>query len=548
MTGFVLEDFIINAAGRKVPTRLNGKPLLPYSGKEVPVPKYYAPMPVRYCPVGVRSKLAKSLDEAIINSGLRNGDCISFHHHLREGDNVLNLVLERIDALGFRDLSIYASAHFGVHKRIIEYVKKGVITGIEGSVNSEVGIAISRGEVSLKSPLVLRSHDGRVNAIAFGRKRINVAFIAASEADEYGNANGVNGPSAFGAFGYNQVDSMFADHVIIITDNLKHYPVRIRQISSLNADQVVHIEQPIGNPTRIATGSLQIREEGMPALLGKLITDVICASPYYRNRFSFQTGAGGAALLSTKYLRERMIKDGIKGSFIMGGITKFQVQMLNEGLVDRIMDTQTFDAEAVASIRDNPDHQDISTMLANSYGMACVSNMVDVVTLGALEVDLDFNINITTRSNTGYTQHGIGGHQPVAAGAKMSMAVTPLMSAGGSVMSITERVTTCATPGWSVDCVITEEGVAVNPKGRNPDLGSHLRKAGITVRSIEELHEMAKRRLNTYGENIIAPQFDKPMGYIEYRDGTVLDTLYTVANWQEIDAQVARIKKQYKNA
>ena len=40
------------------------------------------------------SKLVKSLREAISLSGLKDGMTISFHHHLRNGDFVLNMVME----------------------------------------------------------------------------------------------------------------------------------------------------------------------------------------------------------------------------------------------------------------------------------------------------------------------------------------------------------------------------------------------------------------------------------------------------------------------
>ena len=40
------------------------------------------------------SKLCKTLREAMERAGLQNGQTISFHHHLRNGDYVLNMVLE----------------------------------------------------------------------------------------------------------------------------------------------------------------------------------------------------------------------------------------------------------------------------------------------------------------------------------------------------------------------------------------------------------------------------------------------------------------------
>lgn len=45
-------------------------------------------------------KLLASLEEAIEKSGLKDGMTISFHHHLRNGDQVVNLVTQAIAARG----------------------------------------------------------------------------------------------------------------------------------------------------------------------------------------------------------------------------------------------------------------------------------------------------------------------------------------------------------------------------------------------------------------------------------------------------------------
>ena len=50
----------------------------------------------------MKTKLTESVKQAIVNSGLRSGMTISFHHHLRNGDYVLNMVLEAIAELGIK--------------------------------------------------------------------------------------------------------------------------------------------------------------------------------------------------------------------------------------------------------------------------------------------------------------------------------------------------------------------------------------------------------------------------------------------------------------
>lgn len=56
------------------------------------------------------NKLKETLKSAIIESGLKDGMTISFHHHLRNGDYVLNMVLDEIAALGICDLTVNASS------------------------------------------------------------------------------------------------------------------------------------------------------------------------------------------------------------------------------------------------------------------------------------------------------------------------------------------------------------------------------------------------------------------------------------------------------
>ena len=44
----------------------------------------------------MQSKVVRTLREAIELSGLKSGMSISFHHHLRNGDHTLNMVMEEI--------------------------------------------------------------------------------------------------------------------------------------------------------------------------------------------------------------------------------------------------------------------------------------------------------------------------------------------------------------------------------------------------------------------------------------------------------------------
>ena len=76
------------------------------------------------------NKLVNSIREAIVLSGLKDGMTVSFHHHLRNGDFVLNMVMEQIAQMGYRDIKINASTLFDVHAPLQTHIADGVVTGI----------------------------------------------------------------------------------------------------------------------------------------------------------------------------------------------------------------------------------------------------------------------------------------------------------------------------------------------------------------------------------------------------------------------------------
>ncbi|HSL87138.1 MAG TPA: citrate lyase subunit alpha, partial [Bacteroidales bacterium] len=165
------------------------------------------------------SKLLGSIQEAIIKTGLKSGMTVSFHHHFREGDKVLNMVMEEIAKMGIRDLTLASSSIANVHEPLIEHIRNGVITNITSSgLRDKLGAAISQG--LMENPVVIRSHGGRARAIEKDEIHIDVAFLGAPSSDLYGNANGSHGKANCGSLGYAKVDAEFADKVVIITDNL----------------------------------------------------------------------------------------------------------------------------------------------------------------------------------------------------------------------------------------------------------------------------------------------------------------------------------------
>ncbi|RKZ25853.1 citrate lyase subunit alpha [bacterium] len=517
--------FVENAVGRKNRDEIDGRKLIPYQGAFAdPIAKMggqkYAPPIPKSHPEWLtgESKLCKSIDEAIKRSGLHSGMTISFHHHLRNGDYVVNMVLDACDRLGIKDLTLAPTALFPVHKPVIDYIKKGVVKNIQGSMNGPVGEFVSYG--GLPTTAILRTHGGRVRAIEDGDLHIDVAFIAAPCADDYGNANGVYGPSACGPLAYGYVDAMFADKVVIVTDNLVEYPCLPISIPSTNVDLVAVVDK-IGDPEGIVSGTLRITKSPTRLRIAKFAAQFIHESPYYKDGFSFQTGAGGISLATTKFLGEYMEKDGVQASFINGGITKFSVDLFERGLVRKLFDGQVFDPVAIKSFRDDLWHQETPmTMYANIHSKGCLVNRQDIGFLGATEVDVDFNVNVNTHSD-GLLLHGIGGHTDVAAGAKLSMILVP--SYRKRIPVIRKRVTTVTTPGETIDVVVTERGIAINP--RRTDLLEHFKNSKLPIRDIHDIH---KEVIDICGEPEPPKTTDRIIALIEYRDGTIIDVVYQV--------------------
>ncbi len=461
-------------------------------------------------------KIVASLREAISLCGLKSGMSISFHHHLRNGDYTLNRVMDEIAALGIRDLTLNASSLFDAHAPLREHIKNRVVRKINTDyMSAGLGRAISEG--LMDEPVEFRTHGGRPRDIALGITPIDVAFIAAPTSDPAGNCSGKYGPSACGSLGYAFPDAMYAKKVVVITDNLVPYPLTDASIPEIYVDYVVPVDA-IGDPRGIVSGTTKITRDPVGLVMAETAARVIRHSGLLKDGFSFQTGAGGATLAAAKFLKEIMLREKIRGSFASGGVTGYLVDMLNEGCFTSLMDVQCFDLKAVESIRTNPAHHEISAMqYASPAAKSAVVDHLDVVLLGATEIDTDFNVNVHTDS-AGCIMGGSGGHSDTAAGAKLSMIIAPLFRARLPI--ITGRVRCISTPGRDVDVVVTQRGVAVNPA--KPDLALRLKDAGLPIVDIHELKQIAER---ITGVPAVPPEGGRVVARVLSRDGEPLDVI-----------------------
>jgi citrate lyase subunit alpha/citrate CoA-transferase len=461
-------------------------------------------------------KVVENIREAIIKSGLKDGMTISFHHHFRDGDFVVNMVMKEIHQLGIKDLTVCASSLGKAHNYLVPCIEDGTVTGISTSgIRDEIGETVSAGK--LKNPAFIRTHGGRARAIEDGTVKIDVAFLGAPTSDPYGNASGKGGKSDCGVLSYVDGDAKYADKVVIITDTLVATPNFPASILGVDVDYVVVVDS-IGDPSKIVSGALRLTKDTRELMIAENAAKCMFHSGFFNDGFTFQTGAGGPSLATTVFLKKYMDEKAIKCQWAMGGITEPIVNLFKEGYIKKIINDQAFDLPAVASVHTDPNHFEISaSQYANPFNKGAFVNQLDFVILGALEVDVDFNVNVV-QGTTGILQGAPGGHTDTSAGSKVSIIVAPLIRT--RLATVRTKVTSVTTPGESIDIVVTDYGVAVNPK--RTDLIEAFKNTDIPLTTIEELRDLAYQYA---GEPEEIEFEDKVVAMIEYRDGTIIDVV-----------------------
>jgi len=515
-------ELVSNAAGRIVPETVNGRPqslymgvgkYRPVDGKASPAVRSAADYPAN------GDKRVPDLETALRKCGLRDGMVVSSHHHLRDGDRVSLMALDAAARIGVKDLVWFPSASFPSQKGAIALMESGIIDHIEGSMNGPLGDYCTQGKMHGMG--VLRSHGGRWQAIQDGEVHIDVAVIAAPTADVFGNCDGSHGKSACGSLGFALADSIYADRVIVVTDNLVPFPCVPWQIQGNNVDYVVEVES-IGDPARIVSGTTQITRSPDRLRIAEFVARFLRDSGIMRNGFSFQAGSGGIALAFVSYLKVMMKQAGIRARFVRGGSTRYLVELLEDGLADYILDGQTFDLDGVRSMANNPRHVATSPFTSYNYhGKGNFASMVDAVVLGATEVDTNFNANVVTHSD-GRLLHGIGGWQNCLSGRCTILAVPSFRD---RIPVIVDEVTTLCGPGELIDVIVTERGIAINP--RRQDLLDAVKGSILPIRPLLEIKEEVERICGGRPQRV--KHGKHPVAIVKWVDGTVLDTVWQVS-------------------
>lgn len=92
---------MINAVGREIPEEI-----LKLTGKDIFRGNHYLDGyeykkdgPKTRCVMHAGgSKLVKDIHEALIQCGIKDGMTLGFHHHFREGDYIVNMVMEEVQS------------------------------------------------------------------------------------------------------------------------------------------------------------------------------------------------------------------------------------------------------------------------------------------------------------------------------------------------------------------------------------------------------------------------------------------------------------------
>lgn len=348
-----------------------------------------------------------------------------------------------------------------------------------------------------------------------------MAFLGVPACDEFGNANGYSGEACCGSLGYARVDAEAAGTVVLLTEQLVPYPHHPASLAQDRVDLIVQLER-VGDADKIGADATRMTSNPRELLIARRAAEVIAGSGYFTEGFSLQTGTGGASLAVTRFLEDKMRARGIRAAFALGGITSTMVDLHEKGLIGKLLDVQSFDRAAATSLARNPRHIEISAnQYANFSSKGASVDRLDVVVLSALEIDTGFNVNVLTGSD-GVLRGASGGHCDTAAAARLAIIVAPLVR--GRIPTLVEQVTTCVTPGSSIDILVTDHGIAVNPA--RPELAQRLREAGLEVVSIDWLRA---RALQLTGEPQPIAFTDKVVAVVRYRDGSVIDVVHQVA-------------------
>lgn len=465
------------------------------------------------------NKVLRNISECIDAVELRDGMTVSFHHSLRNGDLVMQLVFREIQRKGIKGLVLSGSSLSLVQDALMPYFEDGTIIAVDTSgVRGKIGKWIQAGK--LNKPAMIRTHGGRARAISTGELPIDVTFIGAPSCDQAGNINGIEGRTACGSMGYAMVDAAYAKRRVAITDNLVQSPLKYISIPGNQIDYIVEVDS-IGDPAGIATGSIRPSKNPLEKLIAYYAANLIELSPYFKDGLSFQFGSGGIAISTAQQIEKALLQNSLSASSAVGGMTGVLIDMLKKGLIKDVYDPQTFDIGILGDVKSLAGYHEVSaSKYANPFEEKPCVDLLDVAVLSATEMDVNYNVNVLTNSY-GELIGAPGGHPDAAAGANMTIITMPLFR--GRLPMLLEKVNTIVTPGNTVDALVTEYGIAINPQ--REDLLEWYKKSRLPIVDIHFLQKKANIMAGHPKETEFGNQL---CGYVEYGDGRIIDTIRNI--------------------
>lgn len=463
------------------------------------------------------NKIINNFEALIGEADIKSGMTISFHHHLREGDRVLTDILEKLYKNGIKDINLVATSTLNTHEKIWEYIKNGTVSVLNTSgLKGALAEKCINGEFD--NPVIFRSHGCRARAVSDGELKIDIAFIAAAKCDIYGNATGCYGKNSFGSSGYGIWDSLNSVKTIIVTDDISETLLSHISINSSDVD-FIYETASIGNNSEIQTGSLKPKIDTGSRIIASDTVKIITEC-FDTETLKIQMGSGGISTAVSEELMKKLSEKNKKIDWILGGITKYSVEMLKNHFVNSLIDVQSFSPECSESIFSDKNHHEIDVnSYANPKNKNAYVNFLDIAILSALEIDTSFNVNVLTASD-GTIKGAIGGHQDVAEGSEITIITAPLLR--GRIPIIVGKVKNIVTQGKFADILITDFGIAVNPL--REDIKELFKNKNIPFKDINELRKIAV----TLSGEITEPEFDtdKTVGIIHDRYGNIQSYIY----------------------
>ena len=231
---------------------------------------------------------------------ITDGMTLSFHHHLRNGDYVFNMVMEEIKRRNLKNIHLAPSAIFPNNQGLSELIENSNVTNITTNyLNGPVAETIGQGK--MQGLLIMDTHGGRARAIESGDLKIDVAILSTPAVDHLGNGNGIEGPSACGSLGYAISDLKYAKKVVLVTDYVIDSLKRV-DFPNEYVDYVVKLDK-IGDPKGIVSGTTKITKDPIGLKIARNTVKLLDELGFIKEGLSMQTGAGGTSLAVAQYVK-----------------------------------------------------------------------------------------------------------------------------------------------------------------------------------------------------------------------------------------------------